>query len=63
MFFTVFNSEVDTGLNAVVGRQGPYKKYNCVKKFFYLGFDYLGIIFISVMSTKLPMISLVKIEL
>ncbi len=60
MFFTVFNSEVDTGLNAVVGRQGPYKKYNCVKNFF---LDYLAIIFISVMSTKLPMISLVKIEL
>ncbi len=33
---------------------------NCVKNVF---IDYLGIIFICVMSTKLPMISLVEAEL
>ncbi len=50
-----------------MGRQGkqgllcwPYKKCNCVKNVF---IDYLGIIFICVMSTKLPMISLVEVEL
>ncbi len=53
--------------SAVVGRQGqrgllcwPYKKYNWVKHVF---IDYLTIIFICVMSTKLSMISLVEAEL
>ncbi len=53
---------------AVVGHQGqqgplcwPYKKKkNCVKNIFC---DYLGIIFICVMSTKLPIICLVEAEL
>ncbi len=51
----------------MVGRQGqqgllcwPYKKLNSVKNVF---IDYLGIILICVMSTKLSMISLVEVEL
>ncbi len=51
----------------MVGRQGqqgllcwPYKKLNCVKN---VCIDYLGIIFICVMSTELPMISLIEAEL
>ncbi len=54
-------------LKPVVGRQGqqgllcwPYKKLNCENLFC---IDYLGIIFICVMSTKLPRISLVEAEL
>ncbi len=39
---------------------GPIKKKNCVKNIF---IDYLGIILICVMSTKLPMIRLVVAEL
>ncbi len=46
-----------------LGQQGllcwPYKK-KCVKNLF---IDYLGIIFICVMSTKLPKISFVEAEL
>ncbi len=39
---------------------GPIKKINCVKNIF---IDYLGMLFICVMSTTLPMISLVEAEL
>ncbi len=64
IFYTLVHSSVLQV--AVAGRQEkqgllcwPYKKYNCVKNIF---ID-LDIIFICVMSTKLPMISLVEVEL